>query len=130
MYLKIQTDHARFRQIIKGKIKHDLRKYISNGEMIGIKGKDYISIPVPTINLPHFEFGKNDQTGVGSGDGSEGESIGQGEGEGSSGAGNSAGAHIKEVDLTFDEMAEIMGEELGLPRIQPKGDKNMQGDKN
>ncbi len=130
MYLKIQTDHARFRQIIKGKIKQDLRKYISNGEMIGVKGKEYISIPVPTINLPHFEFGKNDQSGVGSGEGQEGDSLGKEQGEGKGGAGNSAGAHIREVDLTLQEMAEIMGEELGLPRIQPKGDKNIQGDKN
>ncbi len=129
MYLKIQTDHARFRQIIKGKIKQDLRKYISNGEMIGIKGKEYISIPVPTINLPHFEFGKNDQQGVGTGDGQEGDAIGK-EGEGKGGAGNSEGTHIKEVDLSMAEMAEIMSEELGLPHIKPKGDKNIKGDKN
>ncbi len=129
MYLKIQTDHARFRQIIKGKIKQDLRKYISNGEMIGVKGKEYISIPVPSINLPHFEFGKNDQTGVGSGEGHEGDPVGQAPGEGTGGAGNSAGSHIKEVDLSFQEMAELMSEELGLPRIQPKGDKNIEGEK-
>lgn len=131
MYLKIQTDHARFRQIIKGKIKQDLRKYISNGEMIGIKGKEYISIPVPAINLPHFEFGKNDQSGVGSGEGQEGESLGPAqEGEGTGAAGNAAGNHIREVDLSFEELAEIMGEELGLPHIKPKGDKNIKGDKN
>ena len=79
MYLKINTDHARFRNIIKGKVKKDLRKYIANGEMIGVKGKEYISIPVPEIRLPHFEFGKNDQKGVGAGKGDEGKSLGEGQ---------------------------------------------------
>jgi len=126
VYLKINTDHARFRNIIKGKVKKDLRKYIANGEMIGVKGKEYISIPVPEIRLPHFEFGKNDQKGVGAGEGDEGQSLGQGQdGEGTGNAGNAPGAHIREVDLSLEEMAEIMGEELGLPRIEPRGDKNI-----
>ena len=34
---KIEKDHARFRDIIRGKIKKDLRKYVSRGEMIGTK---------------------------------------------------------------------------------------------
>ncbi|TVQ79908.1 MAG: DUF444 family protein [Bradymonadales bacterium] len=126
MYLKITTDHARFRNIIKGKVKKDLRKYISNAESLGVKGGRYISIPMPTIDLPHFEFGKNEQSGVGSGDGKEGDSVGQPEdGDGGGKAGNAAGTHIQEVDVTLEEMAEMLGEELGLPRIQPKGDKNI-----
>lgn len=128
MYLqKINPDHARFRNIVKGKIKKELRKYVANGEMIGVKGKEYISIPVPEIRLPHFEFGKNDQKGVGAGDGEVGESVGKGqEGDGEGAAGNAPGAHIREVDISFEEMAEILGEELGLPRIEPKGDKNIE----
>ena len=127
MFLKINSDHARFRNIIKGKIKKDLRKYISHGEMLGVKGKEYISIPVPSIDLPHFEFGKNDQQGVGAGDGKEGDSLGQvGDPQyGAGQAGNTPGAHIQEVDISFEEMAEILGTELGLPRIQPRGDKNI-----
>lgn len=99
--------------------------------MLGVKGREYISIPVPEIRLPHFEFGKNDEQGVGAGDGQEGDGVGKpqdGSGEGQ--AGNSAGAHIREVDLTFEEMAEIMGEEMGLPRIEPKGEKNIEAVKN
>src|SRR5690606_6565935 len=88
------------------------------------------SIPVPEIRLPHFEFGKNDEKGVGAGDGKEGDSLGAGaEAEGQGSAGNAPGAHIREVELTIDEMAEIMGEELGLPRIEPRGQKNIQAHK-
>ena len=55
MVLNIEQDHLRFRQIVRGKIKQDLKKYISNGELIGKKGKDFVSIPVPadrTAELP------------------------------------------------------------------------------
>jgi uncharacterized sporulation protein YeaH/YhbH (DUF444 family) len=124
MYLKIHTDHARFRQIVRGKIKSDLKKYISRGEMIGRKGKNLVSIPIPTIDLPHFEFGDNKGQGVGTGEGAEGQSLGQGEG-GQGQAGDSPGAHLQEVDVTLDELAQIMGEELGLPRIEPKGKQDL-----
>ena len=111
MVLNIEQDHLRFREIVRGRIKQDLKKYISNSEMIGKKGKDFVSIPVPQIELPSFRFGVS-QDGVGQG---EGELSGPGQ------AGDAPGAHILEVDLTMEELAEILGEELELPRIQPKG---------
>ena len=51
MPLKIKADHARFKEIVRGKIKDNLRKYIQKGEMIGKKGKDMITIPVPSIDI-------------------------------------------------------------------------------
>ena len=38
MPLKIDQDHSRFKQIVRGKIKANLRKYVQKGEMIGKKG--------------------------------------------------------------------------------------------
>ena len=52
MSQKIDLDHGRFRQIIRGKIKQNLRKYISQGEMIAKKGKDAVSIPLPSVDIP------------------------------------------------------------------------------
>ena len=40
---KIERDANRFKQIVRGKIKSDLRKYITHGEMIGRKGKDMVN---------------------------------------------------------------------------------------
>jgi uncharacterized sporulation protein YeaH/YhbH (DUF444 family) len=126
VFLKINTDHARFRQIVRGKIKANLRKFISRGEMLGRKGKDLISIPMPSIELPHFEFGDNKGRGVGAGDGQPGQPLGPGDGKDGAGqAGDAEGQHIQEVDLTLDELASMLGEELGLPRIEPKGNKNI-----
>ena len=65
----IEQDFGRFRQIVRGKIKQHLKQYMSNGEMIGKKGKDFISIPVPQIDLPTFKFGRKGAQGVGQGEG-------------------------------------------------------------
>ncbi|MBT8496400.1 MAG: DUF444 family protein [Deltaproteobacteria bacterium] len=122
MSQKIDLDHRRFRQIIRGKIKENLRKYISQGEMIARKGKDQVSIPLPQVDIPRFKHGSKQQGGVGQGDGQPGDSLGQGEEQPGQGeAGDRPGEHLLEVEVSLDELAEILGEELALPRIEPKG---------
>ena len=78
MVLKIERDQRRFKQIVRGKIRENLRKYITHGEMIGRKGRDLISIPVPKLDIPHFRYGHNGSGGVGQGDGEVGQPIGKG----------------------------------------------------
>ena len=123
MALRIDPSHNRFRDIVRGKIKQNLRKYISNGEWLGRKGKDVVSIPVPQIEMPRFHFGDQGQGGVGQGSGKVGDSLGPAEPgeEGKGKAGSEAGNHVLEVELSIQELAEILGEELALPRILPKG---------
>ncbi len=122
MTLRIKQDHVRFKDIVRGKIKQNLRKYIQKGELIGKRGKDTISIPVPSIDLPHFRFNDRQQGGVGQGDGEVGQPMSPGEpGEGSGKAGENPGEHGLEVDVTLDELANMLGEELQLPRIEPRG---------
>lgn len=125
----VNRDHARFRQIVRGKIKQDLKKYITHTEMFGRKGKDVVSIPLPQIDIPRFRFGSN-QGGVGQGDGNPGDPVGQGQGEGEEGgegqqAGDKSGEHGLEVEFTLEELAEILGEELELPNIEPRGAKTL-----
>lgn len=122
MSLKIKQDHNRFKQIVRGRIKGNLRKYLQKGEMIGKKGKDQITIPLPTIDIPHFRFGHKEQGGVGQGDGEPGTVLAPGNVQPGPGqAGEGEGEHQLEVDITLDELAAILGEELALPRILPKG---------
>jgi hypothetical protein len=122
MSQKIDLDHRRFRQIIRGKIKQNLRKYISQGEMIGRKGKEAVAIPLPTVDIPRFRHGDKQQGGVGQGDGDVGDALGQGEAKPGQGeAGDRPGEHLVEVEVALDELAEILGEELELPNIEPKG---------
>ncbi len=90
MIYNINRDHARFRSIVKGKIKQDLKKYVTHGEMIGRKGKDLVTIPVPQIEIPKFRFGDREQGGVGQGEGKPGDPVGgqPGDGDGEGQAGN------------------------------------------
>ena len=64
MSLRIDQDHRRFREIVRGKIKQNLRKYITQGEMLGKKGKEVVSIPLPQIDIPHFRFGSKQSGGL------------------------------------------------------------------
>ena len=130
MSLRIDQDHSRFKQIVRGRIRKNLRQYISQGELIGKQGKDLVSIPIPQIDIPKFRYGDKQRGGVGQGDGDEGDAIGGDQGEGGQGqAGKDPGQHVLEVDVTLDELAEILGEELELPNILPKGRKNVQATK-
>ena len=71
MSLRIDQDHSRFKQIVRGRIRKNLRQYISQGELIGKQGKDVVSIPIPQIDIPKFRYGDKQQGGVGQGDGDE-----------------------------------------------------------
>src|SRR5881409_4163808 len=91
---KIERDHQRFRKIVRGKVKSNLSKYISRGEMIGKKGKDLVSIPLPSIEIPQFRYGKKGSGGVASGDGDVGTPLGPVQGEGDPNkAGDQPGGH-------------------------------------
>ena len=119
---RIEKDHRRFRKIIRGQIKENLRKYVSRGDLIAPKGKKKVSIPLPQIQIPKFRFGQKGTGGVGQGEGKEGDPLGQGKGKSGSGkAGDQPGEHALEVEFTVEELAQLMGEELELPKIEPRG---------
>ena len=123
--MSIKEDHHRFRDIIKGRVKEDLRKYISHGEMIGKREKDFVKIPLPHIEIPNFRYGAKQKGGVGQGSGEPGDDVGD-PGDGSGQAGNQPGEHMLEAELTVEELADILGEKLELPHIQPKGTKHIE----
>lgn len=124
MVKRIERDRRRFDEIVRGKIKKDLKRHLTRGELIGRRGKEIVSIPIPQIELPRFRYGRKERGGVGQGPGDIGTPIGS-DGEGAAGAGNGAGdapgQHIREAELSIQELAQLMGEELELPRIEPKG---------
>ena len=95
MVSKIEQDHSRFKQIVRGKIKRELKKYITQGELIGKQGKNIVSIPVPRIDLPRFRFDPRQMGGVGQGEGDVGTVLGPGDPQDGSGkAGDSPGQHL------------------------------------
>lgn len=122
---RIEPDRNRFQKIVRGKIRENLRQYISRGELIARQGSDTVSVPLPQVDIPNFRYGSQERGGVGQGAGEEGTPIGGDEPGAGAGAGDQTGDHILEVDVTLEELAEILGEELELPNIEPKGNKSI-----
>ncbi len=124
----IKRDHARFRKIVKGRVRDNLRKYVSQGQQIIPKGDDKFTIPMPSIDIPRFRFGDKSQGGTGQGDGQAGDPVDGKPGEGEPGegeAGEGEGNKELEVEMGIDELAKILSEELELPNIEPKGKKQI-----
>jgi uncharacterized sporulation protein YeaH/YhbH (DUF444 family) len=125
MFSKIDSDVERFKKIVKGKVRKDLKQFMSNGHMIGAKGKKTIKIPMPGITIPHFTFGGKDRGGTGQGDGENGDPTGNGQkgpGKGKEG-GDETGDHPF-AEFTPDELAQLLADELQLPNIENKGKKS------
>ncbi len=127
--MDIRQDHGRFRDIVRGRIKENFRKYVTHEEMIGKRDKDFVKVPIPHVDIPRFKYGPKQSGGIGQGEGSPGDGL-AGDPDSGGEAGNQPGEHEIEVEVSLDELAEIMGEELGLPKIQPKGNKNVEVVKN
>jgi uncharacterized sporulation protein YeaH/YhbH (DUF444 family) len=106
----IKSDVNRFRQIVRGRVREELRKHLGHHELIGRQGKQVVSIPIPQLELPRFAHDP------------DGEGVGQGDGEGNGPkAGKEPGQHILEAEFSVEELAQMLGDALELPRIEPRG---------
>jgi hypothetical protein len=127
---RIEADRARFREIVRGKIRADLRRYLSSSELLARRGEELVSVAVPQIQLPQLRFGDNARGNVAQGGGDVGSEVDQGEPGALQGAsaGEAEGQHILEVEVELAELAEMLGEELELPNIQPRGAREVKSD--
>lgn len=123
MSLRIHNDHSRFNDVVKGRIKKNLRDYIKSGEFISKQGNEKIAVPISRVELPHFRFSDKSQGGVGQGQGEKGDPLGKSDKASASDkkAGSDPGDHAVEAEVSLSELADMLGEELGLPRIEKRG---------
>ena len=92
MPLRIDGDHARFRDIVKGRVRKNLKKLIAEGGFEVDRGKKRIAVPIHEIRLPRFQYEWEPQPDVGQGKGKPGDVTGgtEQDGEGDGTAGNRA----------------------------------------
>ncbi len=132
--MAIREDQNRFKNIVKGRVRDDFKKLVTNGELIGRRENELVKIPIPRIDIPTFRFGsKQQEQGVGQGEGHSDPSQSgkeKKEGAGKGQAGENPGEHILEVEVTLDELADLLGEKLELPKIEPKGSSQIVTEKN
>jgi uncharacterized protein len=117
---RIEEDHKDFRDVVSGRIRRALKKFIKSGQIVRNRGKNgKIAITIPKIDIPHIVYGNSDE-GVGRGPGKEGDVIGRdpkpGQGQGA-GQGETEGITI---NLDLEEVLKFMKEELQLPNLKKK----------
>jgi uncharacterized sporulation protein YeaH/YhbH (DUF444 family) len=117
---RIEEDHKDFRDVVSGRIRKALKKFIKSGQIVRGRGKNgKISISIPKIDIPHIVYGDKED-GVGRGPGKDGDVIGK---DPQGGQGNGAGQGESEgitITLDLDEVLKFMQDELALPNLKPK----------
>ena len=97
----IKRDHARFRKIVKGKVRDNLKK-ICLSRWTDTFQKEMVSfkVPMPSIDTPRFKFGDKQQGGMGQGEGEQGDPVDGKPGEGEPGQGEAGeGEGNKELEV-------------------------------
>jgi len=125
------TDRRRHKEKIEKAIKEGIHDIVAEESIIGQNGKKRIKIPVRGIKEYQFIYGKNNKK-VGSAQGkdiSKGQKIGKGKKKSAQGQpdkpGNTAGEEFYEVDITLDELAKYLFDDLNLPELEKKSFPNI-----
>jgi hypothetical protein len=126
---RIGEDHSDFLDVIGGKKRKQLKKFISRGSIVRKRGKNgKISIAIPRIDTPRIVFGDNDE-GVGRGPGKPGDVVGRdpqpGKGKGKGNASNDPGEGIT-INVDLEEVLNEMEKEWKLPTLKPKPNQVLQ----
>ncbi len=125
------VDQARHNEKVKQAIRENLADIVSEEAIITSDGKRAVKVPIRSLDLPHFRFdpGRQKHTGQGTGGSKVGDVIGQLPQQGSGRqAGDQPGVDYYEADVTIDELAEMIFEDLGLPNLQQKGSQEIESE--
>ena len=131
------SDRRRHKEKIEKAIKEGIHDIVAEESIIGQSGKKKIKIPVRGIKEYQFVFGKNQGSkGVGSAQGQDikkGQKIKDGKKQKAKGqgqkAGNERGEEFYEVELTLDELAKYLFDDLNLPDLEKKSDASVFAEK-
>ncbi len=127
LHRKGEIDRERHREKVREAIKKNLADVVSEESIILSDGRKVVKVPIRSLEEYHFRFdnGKRKHSGQGQGNTKEGDVLGSdqkqpaGSGKGK-GAGEEPGVDYYEAEITIDELAQLIFEDLGLPNLQPK----------
>jgi uncharacterized protein len=122
------SDRRRHKEKIEKAIKEGIHEIVAEESIIGKSGKKKIKIPVKGIKEYQFVFGKNQGSkGVGSAQGQDikkGQKIKEGKKQKGQGkpqkAGNEKGEEYYDVEISLDELAKYLFDDLNLPDLKKK----------
>jgi uncharacterized protein len=134
LHRKGPIDQARHNAKVKEAIKGNLPAIVGEEAIITSDGNRIVKIPIRSLELPHFRFGHRPQDHVGQGPGNSrpGDVLGRDPGQPGPGAGPGAGDQpgidYYEAELTVDELAALVFEDLGLPFLEPKAKQRLESE--
>ena len=121
------SDRSRHREKIEKAIKESIRDVVAEESIIGQSGKKKIRIPVKGIREHRFIYGQNNKNKrVGSAPGKDvqkGQRIGHRRKKPSQGkekAGNKPGEEMYEIEMSLEELAGYLFDDLKLPELEKK----------
>ena len=125
LHRKGEIDRQRHQEKIKEALKKNLPDLVSEESIITSNGQKVIKVPIRTLDEYHFYYDQGKKTHAGQGDGkskagdvlANEPNAGSGQGKG---AGEKPGLDYYEAEITVDELAEMVFEDLGLPNLKPK----------
>ncbi len=127
LHRKGSIDQERHKEKIKEAIKKNLADIVSEESIILSDGKHVLKVPIRSLDEYRFRFdpGRQDQAGQGDGKSKVGDVIAQeprqGQGRGRKGeAGHDPGYDYYEAEISIDELAALIFEDLGLPFLEEK----------
>ena len=130
------SDRRRHKEKIEKAIKEGIHNIVAEESIIGQSGKKKIKIPVKGIKEYRFVYGKNEGSkGVGSAQGKsikKGQVVKQGKKKGQASGdkpGNKKGEEYYDVEITLDELAKYLFDDLKLPDLQKKDSSTIQAER-
>ena len=133
LHRRAERDRARHNEKVKELIRKNLGDVVANQDIITADKNKVVKVPVRGLELPHIRFDPNERERVGQGQGGtqEGDVIGRspkkGQGTGKE-AGQEPGVDFYEAELTVEEIAQMVFEDLHLPNMEDKGAKQVPSD--
>lgn len=117
---RIEEDHKDFIDVVSGRLRKALKKFIKSGQIIKSRGKrGKVSITIPKIDIPQILYGDGGN-GAGRGKGKDGDVIDKGKKKGNgNGASQDEGEGIT-VNIDLETVLRFMQDELELPNLKPK----------
>ncbi|HEY3280687.1 MAG TPA: sporulation protein YhbH [Armatimonadota bacterium] len=125
LHRKGPSDQRRHQEKVKEAIKKNLADIVSQESIILSDGSKIIKVPIRSLEEYKFRFDPRDKKGqVGQGPGGTqvGDVVGQDGDSNAPGnqAGSEPGVDYYEADVTLDELAAMIFEDLGLPNLEPR----------
>jgi sporulation protein YhbH len=128
------VDQARHKQKVKEAIRGNLADIVSEQSIITSDGKKVVRVPIRTLEQYKFRYDPNDQRGVGQGDGDTKvgdvlERYGKGNSPGNGPqAGDQPGVDFYEAEITIDELAGMIFQDLELPNLEEKRTRELESE--